>query len=103
MGCVPPAPGYLQALRGITAQAKTLLIMDEVMTGFRLAYGGAQAIFSIQPDLTTLGKIIGGGLPVGAYGGRAGIINLVAPLRPMYQAGTPSGNTPANAAGPGTP
>jgi len=99
MGCVPPAPGYLQALREITAQAKTLLIMDEVMTGFRLAYGGAQAIFSIQPDLTTLGKIIGGGLPVGAYGGRAEIMNLVAPLGPMYQAGTLSGNPLAMAAG----
>ncbi|HTD24816.1 MAG TPA: glutamate-1-semialdehyde 2,1-aminomutase [Terriglobales bacterium] len=99
MGCVPPAPGYLQALREITAQAKTLLIMDEVMTGFRLAYGGAQAIFNLQPDLTTLGKIIGGGLPVGAYGGRAEIMNLVAPLGPMYQAGTLSGNPLAMAAG----
>jgi len=99
MGCVPPAPGYLQALREITAQAKTLLIMDEVMTGFRLAYGGAQAIFNLQPDLTTLGKIIGGGLPVGAYGGRAEIMNLVAPLGPVYQAGTLSGNPLAMAAG----
>ncbi len=99
MGCVPPAPGYLKALREITARAKTLLIFDEVMTGFRLGYGGAQALFGIQPDLTTLGKIIGGGLPVGAYGGKAEIMNLVAPLGPMYQAGTLSGNPLAMAAG----
>ncbi|HLQ51624.1 MAG TPA: glutamate-1-semialdehyde 2,1-aminomutase, partial [Terriglobales bacterium] len=99
MGCVPPAPGYLKALREITLRAKTLLILDEVMTGFRLGYGGAQALFSIQPDLTTLGKIIGGGLPVGAYGGKAEIMNLVAPLGPMYQAGTLSGNPLAMAAG----
>src|SRR6266849_1145656 len=99
MGCVPPAPDYLKALREITARAKTLLILDEVMTGFRLGYGGAQALFGIQPDLTTLGKIIGGGLPVGAYGGKAEIMNLVAPLGPMYQAGTLSGNPLAMAAG----
>jgi len=99
MGCVPPAPGYLKFLREITARAKTLLIFDEVMTGFRLGYGGAQALFGIQPDLTTLGKIIGGGLPVGAYGGKAAIMNLVAPLGPMYQAGTLSGNPLAMAAG----
>ena len=99
MGCVPPAPGYLKALREITAGTKSLLIFDEVMTGFRLGYGGAQALFGIQPDLTTLGKIIGGGLPVGAYGGKAEIMNLVAPLGPMYQAGTLSGNPLAMAAG----
>jgi len=99
MGCVPPAPGYLKALREITAHAKTLLILDEVMTGFRLAFGGAQAMYGIHPDITTLGKIIGGGLPVGAYGGRAEIMNLVAPLGPMYQAGTLSGNPLAMAAG----
>ena len=99
MGCVPPAPGYLKALREITARAKTLLILDEVMTGFRLAYGGAQALYGIHPDITTLGKIIGGGMPVGAYGGRAEIMNLVAPLGPMYQAGTLSGNPLAMAAG----
>src|SRR5713101_4977637 len=99
MGCVPPAPGYLKFLREITARAKTLLIFDEVMTGFRLGYGGAQALFGIQPDLTTLGKIIGGGLPVGAYGGKAEIMNLVAPLGHVCQAGTLSGNPLAVAAG----
>ena len=99
MGCVPPASGYLKTLREIAARAKTVLIFDEVMTGFRLGYGGAQSMFGIQPDLTTLGKIIGGGLPVGAYGGRAEIMNLVAPLGPMYQAGTLSGNPLAMAAG----
>ena len=99
MGCVPPARGYLEALRAITANNGTLLIFDEVMTGFRLAFGGAQEIYSIRPDLTTLGKIIGGGLPVGAYGGPAQIMDLVAPLGPMYQAGTLSGNPLAMAAG----
>ncbi|HZR29668.1 MAG TPA: glutamate-1-semialdehyde 2,1-aminomutase [Terriglobales bacterium] len=99
MGCVPPASGYLKALREITARAKTLLILDEVMTGFRLAYGGSQALYGIHPDITTLGKIIGGGMPVGAYGGKAEIMNLVAPLGPMYQAGTLSGNPLAMAAG----
>jgi glutamate-1-semialdehyde 2,1-aminomutase len=99
MGCVPPAEGYLRALREITAHDKSILIMDEVMTGFRLGLGGAQALYGIQPDLTTLGKIIGGGLPVGAYGGKAEIMNLVAPLGPMYQAGTLSGNPLAMAAG----
>jgi glutamate-1-semialdehyde 2,1-aminomutase len=99
MGCVPPAEGYLKALREITAHDQSLLIMDEVMTGFRLAMGGAQALYGIEPDLTTLGKIIGGGMPVGAYGGRAEIMNLVAPLGPMYQAGTLSGNPLAMAAG----
>jgi glutamate-1-semialdehyde 2,1-aminomutase len=99
MGCVPPARGYLEALRAITARDKALLIFDEVMTGFRLAYGGAQELYSIQPDLTTMGKIIGGGLPVGAYGGPSEIMDLVAPLGPVYQAGTLSGNPLAMAAG----
>jgi glutamate-1-semialdehyde 2,1-aminomutase len=99
MGCVPPARGYLEALRAITTRDKALLIFDEVMTGFRLAFGGAQEVYGIQPDLTTMGKIIGGGLPVGAYGGPSEIMNLVAPLGPMYQAGTLSGNPLAMAAG----
>ena len=99
MGCVPPARGYLEALRAITERDKTLLIFDEVMTGFRLAFGGAQELYGIRPDLTTLGKIIGGGLPVGAYCGPDGIMNLVAPLGPVYQAGTLSGNPLAMAAG----
>jgi len=99
MGCVPPARGYLEALRAITARDKALLIFDEVMTGFRLAFGGAQELYAIQPDLTTMGKIIGGGLPVGAYGGTSEIMDLVAPLGPMYQAGTLSGNPLAMAAG----
>jgi glutamate-1-semialdehyde 2,1-aminomutase len=99
MGCVPPAPGYLEALRAITSRDNTLLIFDEVMTGFRLAFGGAQELYGVQPDLTTMGKIIGGGLPVGAYGGPREIMNLVAPLGPVYQAGTLSGNPLAMAAG----
>lgn len=99
MGCVPPARGYLEALRAITARDKTLLIFDEVMTGFRLAFGGAQELYAIHPDLTTMGKIIGGGLPVGAYGGPSEIMDLVAPLGPVYQAGTLSGNPLAMAAG----
>ena len=99
MGCVPPARGYLEALRAITQHNQSLLIFDEVMTGFRLAFGGAQELYAIRPDLTTLGKIIGGGLPVGAYGGSSEIMNLVAPLGPMYQAGTLSGNPLAMAAG----
>jgi glutamate-1-semialdehyde 2,1-aminomutase len=99
MGCVPPARGYLEALRAITSQDKALLIFDEVMTGFRLAYGGAQELFAIQPDLTTMGKIIGGGLPVGAYGGPSEIMDMIAPLGPVYQAGTLSGNPLAMAAG----
>jgi glutamate-1-semialdehyde 2,1-aminomutase len=102
MGVVLPARGYLEALRTITQQEKTLLIFDEVMTGFRLAFGGAQELYAIHPDLTTLGKIIGGGLPVGAYGGPSEIMNLVAPLGPMYQAGTLSGNPLAMAAGVAT-
>jgi glutamate-1-semialdehyde 2,1-aminomutase len=99
MGCVPPAPGYLKTLRDITKRNGTVLIFDEVMTGFRLALGGAQELYGVKPDLTTLGKIIGGGLPVGAYGGPAEIMDLVAPLGPMYQAGTLSGNPLAMAAG----
>jgi glutamate-1-semialdehyde 2,1-aminomutase len=99
MGCVPPAAGYLEGLRGITAENGTLLIFDEVMTGFRLARGGAQERFGVTPDLTCLGKIIGGGLPVGAYGGRREIMELVAPSGPVYQAGTLSGNPLAMAAG----
>jgi len=99
MGCVPPAPGYLEALREITRRDGAVLIFDEVMTGFRVAYGGAQQLYNIRPDLTTLGKVIGGGLPVGAYGGRAEIMDKVAPLGPVYQAGTLSGNPLAMAAG----
>ena len=99
MGCVPANGGYLANLRTITQREKTLLIFDEVMTGFRVAYGGAQELYGITPDLTTLGKIIGGGLPVGAYGGPAEIMNMVAPAGPMYQAGTLSGNPLAMAAG----
>ena len=99
MGCVPPRDGFLEALRRITEQHGALLIFDEVMTGFRIALGGAQQRYRIQPDLTTLGKIIGGGLPIGAYGGRAGIMSKVAPLGPIYQAGTLSGNPLAVSAG----
>lgn len=99
MGCVPPKPGYLQALRDITAKHGSVLIFDEVMTGFRVALGGAQARYGIEPDLTTLGKVIGGGLPVGAYGGRREIMECVAPLGPVYQAGTLSGNPLAVAGG----
>lgn len=99
MGCVPPARGYLEALRAITQHDQTVLIFDEVMTGFRLAFGGAQELYAITPDLTTMGKIIGGGLPVGAYGGPSEIMDLVAPLGPVYQAGTLSGNPLAMAAG----
>jgi len=99
MGCVPAADDYLVGLRLITERERSVLIFDEVMTGFRLAFGGAQEIYNIKPDLTTLGKIIGGGLPVGAYGGRNEIMDLVAPLGPMYQAGTLSGNPLAMAAG----
>ncbi len=99
MGCVPPAPGYLEGLRRITQESGSLLIFDEVMTGFRLALGGAQEVFGIDPDLTCLGKIIGGGLPCAAFGGKARIMNLLAPLGPVYQAGTLSGNPLAMAAG----
>jgi glutamate-1-semialdehyde 2,1-aminomutase len=99
MGCVPPLPGYLEGLRDITARHGALLIFDEVMTGFRVAFGGAQQRYGIRPDLTTLGKVIGGGLPVGAYGGRRDIMSQVAPAGPIYQAGTLSGNPLAVAAG----
>jgi glutamate-1-semialdehyde 2,1-aminomutase len=98
-GCIPPTPDYLQALRALTAQHGALLIFDEVMTGFRVAFGGAQELYGISPDLTTLGKIVGGGLPVGAFGGRADIMDQLAPLGPVYQAGTLSGNPLAMAAG----
>jgi glutamate-1-semialdehyde 2,1-aminomutase len=99
MGCVPPAAGYLQGLRRITRESGSLLIFDEVMTGFRLALGGAQELFGIDPDLTCLGKIIGGGLPCAAFGGKARMMDLLAPLGPVYQAGTLSGNPLAMAAG----
>ncbi|HVF67910.1 MAG TPA: glutamate-1-semialdehyde 2,1-aminomutase [Pyrinomonadaceae bacterium] len=99
MGCVPPREGYLQALRDITKRHGAILIFDEVMTGFRLARGGAQELYGVTPDLTTLGKIIGGGLPVGAYGGRRDIMEQVAPAGPVYQAGTLSGNPLAMTAG----
>jgi glutamate-1-semialdehyde 2,1-aminomutase len=99
MGCVPPLPGYLEALRAITERYGTLLIFDEVMTGFRVAFGGVQERFGIRPDLTTLGKVIGGGLPVGAFGGRKDIMGKLAPVGPVYQAGTLSGNPLAVAAG----
>ncbi len=99
MGLVPPRPGYLEALRSLTEQHGTLLIFDEVITGFRLARGGAQGIYGIKPDLTCLGKIAGGGLPLGIYGGRADIMGKIAPEGPVYQAGTLSGNPLAVAAG----
>ncbi len=99
MGCVPPAPGYLEGLRAITARESSLLIFDEVMTGFRLAFGGAQQLYHVTPDMTTLGKIVGGGLPCGVFGGRAEIMRMLAPLGPVYQAGTLSGNPLAMAAG----
>jgi glutamate-1-semialdehyde 2,1-aminomutase len=99
MGCIPPAAGYLESLKDLCQQHGAVLIFDEVMTGFRVAPGGAQELYSIQPDLTTLGKIVGGGLPVGAFGGRADIMNCIAPAGPVYQAGTLSGNPLAMAAG----
>jgi glutamate-1-semialdehyde 2,1-aminomutase len=102
MGCVPGSGEFLAALRLITQRENAVLIFDEVMTGFRVAYGGAEELYGIHPDLTTLGKIIGGGLPVGAYGGPEEIMDLVAPLGPMYQAGTLSGNPLAMAAGMAT-
>jgi glutamate-1-semialdehyde 2,1-aminomutase len=98
-GTIAPAPGYLQGLREITAEFGALLILDEVMTGFRLSLGGAQQVYGVTPDLTTLGKIIGGGLPCGAFGGRAEVMEFLAPLGPVYQAGTLSGNPLAMAAG----
>jgi len=99
MGCVPPKPGYLEGLRALTREHGALLLFDEVMTGFRLAYGGAQERFGVTPDLTALGKIVGGGLPLAAYGGRADIMDVIAPVGPVYQAGTLSGNPLAVAAG----
>ena len=99
MGCVPPQPGYLQGLRDLTTRFGALLIFDEVMTGFRVAYGGAQTLYNVTPDLTCLGKIIGGGLPAAAYGGRRDMMSLIAPSGPVYQAGTLSGNPLAMAAG----
>jgi len=99
MGCVPPRAGYLEAVRKLTLDHKALLIFDEVMTGFRLARGGAQERYNITPDITTLGKIIGGGLPVGAYGGSRDIMNNIAPVGPVYQAGTLSGNPLSMTAG----
>jgi glutamate-1-semialdehyde 2,1-aminomutase len=99
MGCVPPAPGFLKELSQFCSNEGIILIFDEVMTGFRLAPGGAQELYGVTPDLTTLGKIIGGGLPVGAYGGRREIMQMVAPSGPMYQAGTLSGNPLAMTAG----
>jgi glutamate-1-semialdehyde 2,1-aminomutase len=99
MGCVPPVQGFLGALRDLCTTEGIVLIFDEVMTGFRVARGGAQELFGVRPDLTTLGKIIGGGLPVGAYGGKSEIMRMVAPSGPMYQAGTLSGNPLAMSAG----
>jgi len=99
MGVVPPKEGFLEGLRKITSENNILLIFDEVITGFRLAYGGAQEYYGIKPDLTCLGKIIGGGLPIGAYGGRRDIMERIAPLGPVYQAGTLSGNPLAMTAG----
>lgn len=99
MGLVPPQPGFLEGLRKLTKDAGALLVFDEVMTGFRVHLGGAQTLFDITPDLTALGKVIGGGLPVGAYGGRREIMEMVAPVGPMYQAGTLSGNPLAMTAG----
>jgi glutamate-1-semialdehyde 2,1-aminomutase len=99
MGCVPPAEGYLQAVRDLTTRHGALLIFDEVITGFRVAHGGAQALYGVSPDLTTLGKIVGGGFPLGAYGGRAEIMRHVLPDGKVFQAGTLSGNPVATAAG----
>jgi glutamate-1-semialdehyde 2,1-aminomutase len=99
MGCIPPLPGFLEGLRTITERYGALLIFDEVMTGFRLSFGGAQQLYNIKPDLSTIGKIVGGGLPIAAYGGRADIMSKVAPTGPIYQAGTLSGNPLAVSAG----
>jgi glutamate-1-semialdehyde 2,1-aminomutase len=99
MNCVPPAPGFLQTLRQECDRVGAVLIFDEVMTGFRVALGGAQELYGVRPDLTTLGKIIGGGMPVGAFGGRRDIMERLAPLGPVYQAGTLSGNPVAMTAG----
>ncbi|PSU25545.1 glutamate-1-semialdehyde 2,1-aminomutase [Photobacterium phosphoreum] len=99
MNCIPPLPGFLQGLREICDEFGALLILDEVMTGFRVAQGGAQAYYNVKPDITTLGKIIGGGMPVGAFGGRRDVMEFIAPTGPVYQAGTLSGNPVAMAAG----
>jgi len=99
MGCVPPADGFLRMARDLTSKSGALLIFDEVMTGFRVARGGAQELYGIKPDITTLGKIIGGGMPVGAYGGRRELMNQIAPAGPIYQAGTLSGNPLSMTAG----
>ena len=99
MNCIPPAPGFLEGLRALCDQYGSVLIFDEVMTGFRVAPGGAQELYQVKPDLTTLGKIIGGGMPVGAFGGKRAIMEKLAPLGPIYQAGTLSGNPVAMAAG----
>ena len=99
MGCIPPAPGFLETARRLTKEYNSVLIFDEVMTGFRVARGGAQELYGVEPDLTTLGKVIGGGLPVGAFGGHASIMNQIAPTGPVYQAGTLSGNPLAMQAG----
>jgi glutamate-1-semialdehyde 2,1-aminomutase len=99
MGCVPPAPGFLETIRKLCTVHGALMIIDEVMTGFRVAYGGAQALYGVRPDLTTIGKVIGGGLPIAAYGGRAEVMRKIAPVGPVYQAGTLSGNPLAVAAG----
>jgi glutamate-1-semialdehyde 2,1-aminomutase len=99
MGCVPPAPGFLEGLRRLCDEHESLLIFDEVMTGFRLSYGGAQALYGVRPDLTCLGKVIGAGLPVAAYGGRRDLMSMLAPSGVVYQAGTLSGNPLGMAAG----
>jgi glutamate-1-semialdehyde 2,1-aminomutase len=99
MNCIPPVPGFLEALREECTKSGAVLILDEVMTGFRVARGGAQELYGIRPDLTTLGKIVGGGMPVGVFGGRRDIMSHIAPLGPVYQAGTLSGNPVAMAAG----
>jgi len=99
MNCIPPVPGFLQGLREVCDEYGTVLIFDEVMTGFRTALGCAQSVYNVKPDLTTLGKVIGGGMPVGAFGGRKDIMEYIAPVGPVYQAGTLSGNPVAMAAG----
>ena len=99
MNCIPPAPGFLEGLRELCDNYGAVLIFDEVMTGFRVALGGAQAYYGVTPDLTTLGKVIGGGMPVGAFGGKRAIMEKIAPLGPVYQAGTLSGNPIAMRAG----
>jgi glutamate-1-semialdehyde 2,1-aminomutase len=99
MNCIPPVPGFLEGLREICDQYGAVLIFDEVMTGFRVSRGGAQELFGVTPDLTALGKVIGGGMPVGAFGGKREIMSRISPLGPVYQAGTLSGNPIAMAAG----